>query len=192
MIWEGRIFKGLGNSLVLWGVAVLLLLIFAEQTKADIHLHVSVISSASGESLCEGLTMNSTTDQTSTIGFSLNSTYKRGAGFWYQNPLPPPFSEDLIAQLDGGVPKSLWGHIQLSWTEPNYEMGIAHHVIYRSNVPYQLGDSLAMTPNTTYLDYGVVGNLYMQNFYTIKAVDWAGNKSSASNQAGEYDRLLER
>jgi len=181
-----------GVNIIFASLLLLSLVIFPAKATADINLLTSVTSSAGGESSCLGLAMNSTNGQPTPIGLSHNSYYRQGAGFWYQNPLPPSAIKDLIAQLDSGVPKSLWGHIHLSWTEPDYELGIAHHVIYRSSVPYHIGDSLAMTPNTCYLDEGVVGNLYMQYYYTVKAVNWAGNKSAASNQAGEYDRLLER
>jgi hypothetical protein len=192
MIVEKSRLKSLIRRIVLLTLIIMLSFALATQAVADINLRSSTTSSAGGQSSCEGLAMNSTTGQSTPIGLTLNSYYRQGAGFWYQNPLPPPRIQDLIAHLDSGVPKSLWGHIRLSWTEPDYDMGIAHYVIYRSNTGYQLGDSLAMTANATYLDYGVVGNLYMQNFYTDKAVDWAGNKSAASNQVGEFDRLLER
>lgn len=169
---------------------VLFVLFISTFASADIHLRTSVTASAGGPSSCPGLTMNSTTGQSTPIGLSVNSNYRMGAGFWYQNPLPPPSIEDLLAQLDSGI-KSIYGHIYLSWTEPPMDLGIAHYVIYRGTTPYQLGDSIAMADNTTYLDEGIVGHLYLQYYYHVKAVDWAGNKSRASNQVGEYDILLE-
>jgi hypothetical protein len=100
---------------------------------------------------------------------------------------PPEPIDDLGAYLHGGS-KSNWGNVYLSWTEPFDSVGVAQYVIYRSTEPYQLGDSLSMTTKTSYLDIQVVGNPSINFFYTIKAVDGAGNKSDASNQVGEFDR----
>jgi hypothetical protein len=112
---------------------------------------------------------------------------KLGIGDTAPDSTAPEGIDDLIAFLDSGA-KSFWGNIYLYWTEPYDSVGVAHYVVYRSTEPYQLGDSLVMTSDTTFLDIHVVGNPYINFYYTVKAVDLAGNKSPASNQVGEFDR----
>jgi hypothetical protein len=56
--------------------------------------------------------------------------------------------------------------------------------------PQEAGDSLAGTADTTHLDPGAAGDVLTNYYYIVKAVDWADNKSDASNQVGEFDRSL--
>jgi len=100
---------------------------------------------------------------------------------------PPEAIDDLMVQLIG-VAKSFWGHIYLSWSEPLDNIGVSHYVIYRSTVPGELGDSLAVSSDIDYLDMGAAGNAGINYFYIVKAVDAAGNKSANSNQVGEFDK----
>jgi hypothetical protein len=37
-----------------------------------------------------------------------------------------------------------------------------------------------------------IGKPNLNYYYTVKAVDYSGNKSEASNQVGEFDKVLER
>ena len=105
--------------------------------------------------------------------------------------IPPEAIGDLTATLDGGS-KSYGGNIYLSWSEPYDDFGISHYVVYRSTEPTLLGDSLALATDTFYLDMNVyaIGHPYLHYFYNIKAVDWGENKSPASNQVGEFDKVL--
>jgi hypothetical protein len=107
--------------------------------------------------------------------------------------IPPESIENLLAQLHAGS-KSYGGNILLSWSEPYDSTGVHHYVIYRSESPTEIGDSLAITADTTYLDEYVyaIGNPYLHYYYTVKAVDYSGNKSEASNQVGEFDKVLDR
>jgi hypothetical protein len=104
----------------------------------------------------------------------------------------PESIDDLMAFLDNGSKKSYGGNIFLSWSEPFDNIGISHYVIYRSEEPNQLGDSLASTTTETYLDLNVcaIGHPYLHNYYTVKAVDYSGNKSEGSNRVGEFDKVL--
>jgi hypothetical protein len=63
-------------------------------------------------------------------------------------------------------------------------------VIYRGLTPYLLGDSLASTTGTTYIDVGATGDTASNFFYMVKAVDPAGRKSEESNQVGEFGKSL--
>jgi hypothetical protein len=101
---------------------------------------------------------------------------------------PEPI-DDLSCQLHGGA-KSFWGNIYLSWSEPFDSSSIELYVIYRSQNPGEIGDSLATITDTFYLDEHVVGHPYIHFYYIVKSIDLAGNISDPSNQAGEFDKLL--
>ena len=90
--------------------------------------------------------------------------------------------------------KSYGGNIYLSWREPYDNVGVEHHVIYRSDSPTESGESLAVATDSTYLDEYVyaIGNPNLHFYYTVKAVDFSGNKSEPSNQVGEFDKVLDR
>jgi hypothetical protein len=104
---------------------------------------------------------------------------------------PPQAINDLTAQLQGGF-KSWAGNIHLSWSEPYDNIGVSHYVVYRSNEPNSIGDSLDLVTSTAYTDMNVsaIGHPYFHVYYTVKAVDEDGNKSPDSNQVGEFDKLL--
>ena len=112
--------------------------------------------------------------------------------------VPPKAVDDLVVQFEAGGEgpatsvKSSAGHIHLDWSEPENVEGIERYIIYRSQQPGQQGDSLAGTAQTAIIDSGVVGDPAVQHYYTVKAVDMAGNRSEASIQAGEFDRVLTR
>jgi len=101
---------------------------------------------------------------------------------------PPPAVNDLTAGIRHDV-------ILLSWTGVTDDMGMGHYVVYRSSDPGfepQSSDSIGTTDSTSYVDEdSPVGNSGVNAYYLIKAVDLAGNKSSASNRVGEFDKALQ-
>jgi len=101
----------------------------------------------------------------------------------------PKAVDDLIVLVEGTA-KSSSGNVHLDWTEPENTEGIDRYVIYRSHQPGQTGDSLAGTMQTAFIDSGVVGNIGVHHYYTIKALDGVGNRSEGSYQVGEYDVRL--
>jgi len=101
---------------------------------------------------------------------------------------PPPAVDDLTAGIRQDV-------IVLSWTGVTDDMGMGHYVVYRNADPGftpQPGDSIGATDSTTFVDEdSPAGNSGVNAYYLIKAVDLAGNKSSASNRVGEFDKALQ-
>jgi len=102
---------------------------------------------------------------------------------------PPDVITDLAVELTNGA-KSSSGDLQLTWSSSSDDVAVTGYVIYRSTSSGSLGDSLAGTSDTAYVDSGVIGDVMTHYYYTVKAVDWVANKSDASNQAGEFDREL--
>ena len=47
---------------------------------------------------------------------------------------------------------------------------------------------------TNYLNEYIyaIGNPNLHFYYSVKAVDFSGNKSEPSNQVGEFDKVLDR
>jgi fibronectin type 3 domain-containing protein len=101
----------------------------------------------------------------------------------------PESIDDLMIALESGS-KSSSGDMRLIWTEPYDDEGVVRYVIYRDTSASSSGDSLAGTTDTTYIDMGVAGTVGTNYFYTVKAVDAAGNKSEQSNKVGEFERGL--
>jgi fibronectin type 3 domain-containing protein len=101
----------------------------------------------------------------------------------------PDAIDDLSIALHSGA-KSFWGNIHLSWTEPFDCIGVDHYVIHRSTDPLLVGDSIATTAGTEYLDLGVIGHPLINYYYAVKAVDAGGNTSLLSNKVGEFDKQL--
>jgi hypothetical protein len=104
---------------------------------------------------------------------------------------PPEAIDDLSAALEDGA-KSTSGDIRLRWTEPYDDVGVIRYVVRRSTEISSLGDSLAGTTDTTYLDLGAAGTIGTDYFYAVEAVDGSGQKSEDSNRAGEFDIWLPR
>jgi subtilisin family serine protease len=102
---------------------------------------------------------------------------------------PPETIADLSATLTNGA-KSSSGDIYLSWTEPPSDLGVDYYVVFRATDPDGPMDSLDSTPDTTYTDPGAAGDTATNYFYTVKAVDQGGQKSSDSNEVGEFDAYL--
>jgi len=102
---------------------------------------------------------------------------------------PPEAIDDLAIALENGS-KSADGDIRLYWTEPYDNVATTRYVVYRRTGVDSFDDSLASTMDTTYTDAGTAGEVGIDYFYTVKAVDAAGNKSEESNMVGEFDRSL--
>jgi aminopeptidase N len=101
----------------------------------------------------------------------------------------PDAITDLTVALVGGA-KSDSGDLLLSWSPSSDDVAVTGYVVYRSISAGALGDSLAGTTDTIYLDPGAVGDVMTHYYFTVKAVDWVSNKSEISNQVGEFDREL--
>ena len=100
---------------------------------------------------------------------------------------PPGAVNDLAATLSHGPTKSTSGDVSLSWTEPYAEAGVSHYVIYRSTDPESQGDSLSVTTSSGYTDANIVGDTFLNYYYSVRTVDHMGTASPSSNQAGEFD-----
>jgi hypothetical protein len=97
-------------------------------------------------------------------------------------------SPEAIADLSCDVENLTKGaDIRLNWSQPYDDVGVARYVVYRSSSASALGDSLAGSTDTTYLDSGAAGDVDTNFCYTVKAVDAAGNESGESNTVGEHD-----
>lgn len=108
---------------------------------------------------------------------------------FFSDTTAPAAIADLAIGLENGA-KSSSGDMRLWWSQSEDDLGAVHYVIYRSAAAGSLGDSLSVTSDTTYLDSGAAGDVVTNYFYTVKAVDWAENKSDPSNQVGEFDGSL--
>jgi len=115
-------------------------------------------------------------DHGATSGFTSGDNY-------FISPEPPETIGDLDVKLAGG-------DIFLHWTEPYDNVGVASYVIYRNTEATSSGYSLDDTSDTTYTDIGTAGDVSTNYYYTVRAVDGAGNKSKESNKVGEFDRNL--
>jgi aminopeptidase N len=107
----------------------------------------------------------------------------------FNDTTAPGAITDLAIDFQSSA-KSLSGDVFLLWSASSDDVGGVRYVIYRGEAIGSLTDSLAETSDTTYLDPGAVGSASTNYYYTIKAVDWADNKSSDSNLVGEFDRNL--
>jgi hypothetical protein len=97
---------------------------------------------------------------------------------------PPPVT-DLSPILSGD-------DLLLTWSPPA-GVAVIRYVIYRDTDPEFIpvvGDSIGGTTDTSYTDAGIGNTPGFNHFYAIKAVNEAGQKSAASNVAGEFDREM--
>ena len=72
---------------------------------------------------------------------------------------------------------------------------IDHYTIYRDTIPYfeaSSGKILTQVPDTVleYFDSGVVGDVSVNYYYLVRAVDHGPNESADSDQIGEFDRYI--
>jgi hypothetical protein len=101
-------------------------------------------------------------------------------------PDPPEAIDDLSISLVTYTESSSVD-IRLLWSEPSADQGIARYIVYRSIDPTLSGDSLAGVVGNDFTDPGAAGDTGMNYYYTVKAVDGGGQKSSESNKVGEFD-----
>lgn len=102
---------------------------------------------------------------------------------------PPESTDALTIDLERGF-KLIGGNIRLRWIEPPDSVEVIRYVVYRNTSPSSTSDSLAETADTTFLDVGAAGDLDTNYFYTVKAVDNAGQKWEGYNRVGEFDILM--
>jgi fibronectin type 3 domain-containing protein len=124
-------------------------------------------------------------------------TYNSAQG----NPSGTFYLDDLrVARLnaDGTAPEAVddlaaskaGDDLYLSWSEPYDGEGVVRYIVYRDTTADAAGDSIAGTTQPEYTDPDAVGDLNTHYYYTVKAADGAGNKSSPSSGAGEFDRQV--
>jgi hypothetical protein len=109
-----------------------------------------------------------------------------GAGFWYQDPVPPSAIGDLTATLSVS-------DIVLEWSHAADNVAIDHYVVFRATAPYFVpsgGDSISGTKATSYTDVGAAGDTLTNYFYVVKAADPSRNLAEDSNRVGEFDANL--
>ena len=101
--------------------------------------------------------------------------------------IPPSKVGHLNAELEGAG-------LHLSWSPSIDIRGVDHYVVYRGTQPDFLpgsSDSIGSTADTFYVDTNsAVGDTLLNHYYSVKAVDGAGNKSAPSGHCGEFDRLV--
>jgi hypothetical protein len=107
---------------------------------------------------------------------------------WFMgDQLPPSTVSNVTAEKE-------MDNLFLSWFPASDNKGVDHYVVYRNVQPDFLpggSDSIGATPDTFFVDTNsAVGDSLVNHYYSIKAVDGAGNKSAASAHVGEYDRYL--
>jgi fibronectin type 3 domain-containing protein len=86
---------------------------------------------------------------------------------------PPTAPSSLTA--NGGL-----GTAALSWAAATDNLAVDHYNIYRSTTSGSAGALVGQSNITSFTDGGLAAGTY---YYTVVAVDGAGNTSSASNQA---------
>jgi chitodextrinase len=84
---------------------------------------------------------------------------------------PPSAPTDLTAQAASS------SSIDLNWKEAKDNVGVVAYRVYRSDA----ASFVASVTSTTYADTGLAADTEYN--YTVRAVDAAGNESSASNTA---------
>ena len=121
---------------------------------------------------------------------ALDTNYSDGEAFVAKlsvgDTTTPEAIDDLSIALESPPPLK-GSNIRLRWSEPFSVLAVSRYVIYRSTATALLGDSLAGTTDTTYLDIGATGNVDTNYCYAVKAVDTDSNISDESNKVGEHD-----
>ena len=82
--------------------------------------------------------------------------------------------------------------VRLSWTAVS---GVSSYHLYRATTPtspyFTPSDpAYQVTSNLSYDDLGVLGNVNVQHYYTLKSACANGFKSDSSNRVGAYDYAL--
>ncbi|MCK4271716.1 S8 family serine peptidase [bacterium] len=105
---------------------------------------------------------------------------------------PPEAPDNVVAQ----VVARHYNHLDLVWSSVTKDTSggsiiVEYYVVYRGTDPEGTMDSLNATSDTTYTDTtAAVGNVSINHYYVLKAVDTGGQKSSESNMVGEFDIFL--
>ena len=88
--------------------------------------------------------------------------------------------------------------IHLTWSAVSLDTAghpkeVKQYTVYRVTDPEGAifgGDAIGLTGEAFYVDSAAAGDTLVNYFYAIKAEDATGQKSSESNRAGEFDRLI--
>ncbi len=107
---------------------------------------------------------------------------------WFEGDRIPP---STVANVRSALAND---QLSLDWTPATDDKGVDHYVVYRSTQPDFLpsgSDSIGATVDTLFVDTtSGVGDTLVNHYYSVKAVDGAGNTSSPSERAGEFDKHL--
>ncbi|MCK4597386.1 hypothetical protein KAU04_05070, partial [bacterium] len=107
--------------------------------------------------------------------------------------VPPAMVEDLVAALADTAIVLQWSPV----TEDIYgnEEMVAHYVVYRDVTPDftpAAEDSVGLSTGTSFTDSACgTGDVSLNHYYVVKAVDGLGHKGAFSEAAGEFDKLLD-
>ena len=98
--------------------------------------------------------------------------------------IPPSPVTNLVAILGEN-------QLVLEWSPAIDSKGVDHYVIYRNTQPDFLPsatDSMGSAVDTFFVDTSsAIGDTLTNHYYSVKAVDGAGNKSFACGNIGEFD-----
>ena len=107
--------------------------------------------------------------------------------------VPPAMVEDLVAALADTAIVLQWSPV----TEDIYgnEETVAHYVVYRDVTPDftpAAEDSIGLSTGTSFTDSACgTGDVSLNHYYVVKAVDGLGHKGASSEAVGEFDKLLD-
>jgi hypothetical protein len=107
--------------------------------------------------------------------------------------VPPAMVEELVAALADSAIVLQWSPV----TEDIYgnEETVAHYVVYRDVTPDftpSAEDSIGLSTGTSFTDSACgTGDVSLNHYYVVKAVDGLGHKGASSEAVGEFDKLLD-
>ena len=113
--------------------------------------------------------------------------------YLFQSPdsIPPTRITDLTSTLVDSCIALQWTAVSTDTTGKSDP--VPFYFVYRDTIAGffpEPSDSIAVETTTVYLDCGVVGDASVNYYYSVRAVDYGYNFSSASNQVGEFDKSL--
>lgn len=113
--------------------------------------------------------------------------------YLFQSPdsIPPTRITDLTATLVDSCIALQWTAVSTDTTGKSDP--VPFYFVYRDTIAGffpEPSDSIAVETTTVYLDCAVVGDASVNYYYSVRAVDYGYNLSSASNQVGEFDKSL--
>jgi len=107
---------------------------------------------------------------------------------WFLGDAIPP---SVVINLKSTLDQS---QLVLDWSPATDNKGVDHYVIYRHTAPDFVpseADSIGCAADTFFVDMSsAVGDTLVNHYYSVKAVDGAGNKSAPSRRIGEFDKRL--